>query len=277
MLYLPQNLTANDTLLAKAVEVGAESLVKVSYNPFGIAYEIQQSGPDAADVNPVAGAYALPADGMELQLRAVNSVRSDAGAIAVTLDVTDEDDASTTAVATFAAPSFAADQTDNFNIGMGVDLVPATGADKKIKSIDGFNAITNGGQGNKFQVVALPQQSSWITVACTRSKDITLPFPSTIAIPCGFNGSQYVKAGRSEAGNLTVEAAYNIFGDGLTRLAGQQVTAMVESYREGRVLVERLVCGGWRCTPNSPKGDGDDETVTTAEGLFEEFAVFSAG
>lgn len=274
-LYAPGSLSAADKLLAQEPEIGAESIVKASYDPLGLVYEIEQSAAGAASANSISGAYSLPTDGLELQCICANSVASP-GSIVITFGVTDEDDTETTATATFAAPSFAADQSDYFPLGTGVDLVPATGAAKKIKSVDSIDSITNGSTGNRFQVVALPALTSYFSVGCTRSKDITLPIPSTVPIPCGFNGSRFVKSGRSEPGNMSCEAAYSLFSDGLARLAGQKVTAIVETRRQDRVLVERLVLGGWRPVPQSPKGDGDDETTTTAEGLFERFAFFSA-
>ena len=38
-----------------------------------------------------------------------------------------------------------------------------------------------------------------------------------------------------------------------------------------------MIVGGWRPVPKSPGGEGDAETVTTAEGSAEQFAFFTAG
>lgn len=275
MKYDPSTLSATDAELAREAEVGYESTVRASYNPFAIVYQLTQTAANAASADTVAGAYSIPTAGLDLQLICANSVTSE-GPLVVTLNVTDEDDTSTTAVATFGPPSFAGDQTYNFALGTGVDLVCASGAAKKIKTITGISSVTGGNTGNRFRVVALPAESSWFDIGCTRSKDLTLPVPSTIAIACGKNASEYVKAGRNVVGELSVDAVYRSYGADLARMAGQKVSIEIATRRADRVLVERSVIGGWRCTPQSPKGDGDDEVVTTAEGMFEQFAVFFA-
>ena len=91
---------------------------------------------------------------------------------------------------------------------------------------------------------------------------------------CGLVGSAYTKFGRSEAGSLNVSARHFTFGDGLSRLGNHVVSAMVVVKKDGRITGERLVARAWRPNPQTPRGDGDDEVITTAEGMFENFAAF---
>lgn len=267
------SLTGVDLEVARRPEIGAESLVKVSYDPIGLIRTVTQSAVGAGALATPAGAYAIPTDGLDLVLVTRNAVRSN-GPLTVTLAVVDEDDSATTAVATLAAPSYSADSSNNFPIGIAMDLVPATGASKKIKSITSLTSVTNGAVGNEFGILALPASDRFFEVGCASEKDITLPMPSSVAVPCRYNGAQYVKSGRSEPGTLNCTAKYISFADGLARVAGQQVTALVESRKDNRVVTERLFLGGWRPVPQSPKGDGDDLVETSAEGIFENFAVF---
>lgn len=273
MKYTPATPSAVDQPLLAEPEIGAEMGVYASYAPFGIVYGIQQTAVDAAASVSVAGVYTMPVAGCDLQLVTKNAVRSDVELV-VTLDVVDEDDTATTAVATFAPPSYAADQSFNFQLATGVDFVPVTGSTKKIKSITGIASVAGGALGNKFDVVALPPEDSWFSIGCNRSEDLVTPYPNSLNIACGRDASAYVKSGRNVVGSLTVDAAYKTSGEGLARLGGAKVSVMMVSQRDDRIVAERTVIGGWRPQPQTPKGDGDDESVTSAEGMYEKVAFF---
>jgi hypothetical protein len=142
----------------------------------------------------------------------------------------------------------------------------------KIRTVDSIASITGGADGNRFEVIAPPD--TFIDVQCTTDKNPGMPSPKPIAIPCGYNGARWIKKGRSEAPNLEVAAKYSSGADGLMRLNGHVVTAMLETRKEDRLLTERRIYGNWRPTITSRHPDGDAEATVTATGLYETYGVF---
>jgi hypothetical protein len=142
----------------------------------------------------------------------------------------------------------------------------------KIRTVDSIAAITGGLLGDRFEIVAFPD--SFVDVMCATDKNPTIPVPKSIAIPCGYNGSRWIKKGRSEAPNLEVAAKLTSGGDGLMRMNGHRVTAMIEVHKEDRLLTERQLFGNWRPSASPRMGDGDAEAEVRATGLYETWAVF---
>lgn len=267
------SIPADDLPVANSPEIGGESKVKLSYAEIVSVGGITQTAPGSGTWAAEVPAFDFGADGVDLALVADTGIKS-ASNIVVDLDVTFDDASTGTARATFAVPSFAKDQSSNLPIGLAVDLIGqgAGNSDKKIKAVTGINAITGGAKGNKFALVCLP--SAWFDLGCARSKNEQLPVPKSLPIPCGLKGSAFNKAGRSEPGQLELNALNYTYGDGLSRLNGHRGSVLVQVYKDGRVLTEQTVYGGYRPTPSTDRGDGDDEVTNKATGNFESFAKF---
>ncbi len=193
--------------------------------------------------------------------------------VVLTLNVTDEDDASTTAVARFAPPAWVNDQTFNFPEGYAADLATANG--KKIKAINSVVSLAGGKRGGRILFLKLPALDTFAKVGCTTDDDFTTPARMAVAISCGSNPTKYVKRGRGEQNTLTITSKYVTFGDGLGRLNGRTATIMLLHRKEG-LLVERLFMGNWtsRAKPTVP--DGNEEVKLQSEGLYEYFVCLVA-
>jgi hypothetical protein len=268
------SVAAADIPVANAPELGGESRVKLSYEEFAVVAEITQAAPNSGTYTPNTPAFAFDAtNGNDLALLAKTGIQS-AADIVVAFDVTFADNSAGTAEARFRVPSYAQNQSAYLPIGLAVDINGTGGnAGKKIKSINSMTNPTNGTAGNVFQVVALP--NTWYSVGCAKSKNLTPPgVTKPKAVACGLNGSAFVVAGMSDPGTLELEALHFTYGDGLSRFNGHRGTVMIERYAAGRVLCERVVCGGFRAAARNNRGDGDDEARDTASALFEIFAVF---
>jgi hypothetical protein len=267
------SIPADDIGIANSPEIGGESKVKLSYSEIGTIGQIVQTAPASGGWTAEIPAFDFTAPGVDLALVADTGIKSSVN-IVVDLNVTFDDDSSGTARATFAVPSFAKDQSANLPIGLAVDIIGqvAGNSDKKIKAVAGISSITGGAKGNKFSVVSLP--SEWFDLGCARSKNEQLPVPKSLPIPCGLKGSAFNKAGRSEPGQLELNALNFTYGDGLNRLNGHRGSVLVQVYKDGRVLTEQTVYGGYRATPSTDRGDGDDEVTNKATGNFEAFAKF---
>jgi hypothetical protein len=267
------SIPADDIPIANAPEIGGESKVKLSYGEIGVVGQLAQTAPGSGTWTVETPAFDFTALGVDLALVCDTGIKSTVNVV-VNLNVTLDDDTSGTATATFAVPSYAKDQSSNLPAGLAVDVLPqgAGNADKKIKAILSIASITGGAKGNRFSLVCLP--SDWFDVGCTKSKNEKLPVAKSLAIACGLKGSAFVKAGRSEPGELELKALNFTYGDGLSRLNGHRGSVLIEVLKAGRVLTERTVYGGYLPTPSTDRGDGDDEVTNSATGNFESFAKF---
>ncbi len=267
------SIPADDLAVANAPEIGGESKVKLSYSEIGIIGQISQTAPGSGTWTAEVPSFDFGASGVDLALVCETGVKSTVDVV-VDLDVTFDDDTQGTARASFIVPSYAKDQSSNLPIGLAVDVLGqgAGNSDKKIKSVTGISSITGGSKGNRFALVSLPDD--WFDVGCARSKNEQLPVPKSLPIACGLKGSAFNKAGRSEPGQLELKALNFTYGDGLSRLNGHRGSVLVQVYKDGRVLTEQTVYGGYRPTPSTDRGDGDDEVTNSATGNFEAFAKF---
>jgi len=268
------SIPADDLPLANSPEIGGESKVKLSYqSEITIVGQLTQTAPGSGTWAAAVPAFDYGAAGVDLALVAETGIKSTVNVV-VNLNVTFDDDAPGTARATFAVPSFAKDQSTNLPIGLAVDLIGqgAGNSDKKIKAVTGIASITGGAKGNKFSLVNLP--SDWFDLGCARSKNEQLPVPKSLPIACGLNASAFNKAGRSDPGQLELNALNFTYGDGLSRLNGHKGCVLVQVYKDGRALTEQTIYGGYRPTPATDRGDGDDEVTNKATGNFESFAKF---
>lgn len=142
----------------------------------------------------------------------------------------------------------------------------------KIRTVTGIAAITGGHSGNRYKLISLPDD--FTSLMCAMDKNPTIPSQKAIAIPCGYNPARWVKKGRSDVPNLELSAKYTSGGDGLMRLNGHRITAMLEAIKDDRLLTERSIFWGWRPAIVPRHGDGDTEDEVRATGLYEAFAMF---
>lgn len=142
----------------------------------------------------------------------------------------------------------------------------------KIREVTSISAVTGGSSGNRFEIVAIPDD--WMEIKCATDKNPELPVPKSIAIACGYDGARWVKKGRSDPSTLEISAKYTSGGDGLMRLNGHKPSVLFERRVDDRLLTERLVFGGWIPKATPKKGDGDAESTVTATGMYERFAMF---
>lgn len=274
MRYQIEPISADLLPIARSKTIGAEYIQKANYDGWTDVGAVLMQNPTSGTLTSTAG-YSAPEGGLDMVVRCANGVRS-AGALILTFGVTFDDTTTGSATATFTPPSWAKDQSFNFPQGFAVDLI-GTGGDsaKKIATVDSLTSITNGGGGNRFEILSLPDPAEdYFEIACVKDNSPTLPVTRSVAIPCRYDGSSDVKKGRSEPGALSMASRYNTGGDGLLRLNGHSVSVMTEVWKEDQVLTERYVYENWRPRANPKSGDGDDEAEVTAEGMFERFCIF---
>ncbi|HEX4630020.1 MAG TPA: hypothetical protein VH188_03575 [Chthoniobacterales bacterium] len=268
-----------DLDIAASATLGLETLLSVSFTPVKLVGTLTQGADVPTSVWGQDGAYKNPAGtvGVDMVMVCDNGVLSDEE-IDITFDITIEGVGTPagTAKAIFKPPTYAQNDTFNFPIGLAAELTVqgAGNAGKKIHSITGINVagIVGGKAGNRFKILVLPDD--FLAVACAMDKNPTPRSPKSVPIPCGYDAARWVKKGRSDPPTLELSAKYTSYGDGLPRVNGHRITAMLETVKDDRLLTERMVIGGWRPTITLRHGDGDSEDEARATGLFEEMAVF---
>lgn len=258
--------------LAGSATIGAESLLSVSWDDVIEVGSLLQTANDDGSFTPQSGYDTSVA--RDMIIVADNGLLS-AAQIDVIFNVHYEGNVSGTAMASFLPPSYAQNQGFDFPQGFAVDLtVQGSGnEDKKILSIDSLDSISGGKINNRWRMFVLPETFHF--VACVMDKNPGFPSPKAVAIPCGYDGSRWIKKGRSDAPTLECSSKYTSFGDGLMRATGHRLTAMLETVKDDRLLTERAVFTGWRPVVTARRGDGDSEDEARATGNYETAMVFT--
>lgn len=270
---LPAIAAKRRGIAAKAT-LALEFRVKVSSLPVQkvaeINFPVTNSGVMETEA---AGVATLAEEPSDLQCFVRGQLESLVNTV-VTLNVIDADNGATTAVATFAPPSWVNDQSKDFPEGYAVDFV--TGNNKKVKSIVGFASVVGGDTGSRLAIAMLPALESFRVVGSCTERDFTTKARSAEHIPGEEDGSKHVKRGRSEPGELTVSQKYVSYAEGLGRIAGRTCTAMLELEKEGKVTTDRLIFGNWVPMTKPSAGDGNDHGAMQAAGKYELFLAFFA-
>jgi hypothetical protein len=264
-------LSAADAAVANSPELGGESRLSMSYEDFGVIGEITQAAPNSGTFAAQVPAFSYESTGNDLALLCKTAVRSSVPVV-ITFGVTFGDNTTGTATATFSIPSYSQNQSYNLPAGLAVDVNGVGGGAAKTIKIINSMTVVGGAANNVFQLVSLP--STWYPIGCAKKKDMTPNVPKAVPIACGLNASAFTKYGLSDPGQLDLEALHFTYADGLTRFQGDRASAKVDVYKDGRVLSERVIMGGFRAAVKNPKGDGNDEARDTTTGFFEIFAVF---
>jgi hypothetical protein len=278
MRYEPDDIADSDLQVALDPSIGGENKVYASFEPVVVAGLITQPAA-ASGVLTIESTFDNTGGGTARDFQVVvdkTGARSEAE-IAITLAVTFADDTNGLAVATFEIPDRSPNQMFSIGQGTAVDLVGTGGnSAKKIKRIISVNTVVGGAANNRFRIVAYPEEATFFLIGCTNEANLTLPVSKSLPIPCGLNGSAFVKSGRSDPGTLTVTEKYVDYMAGLGRVNGHFATAMVVCFKDERIVTERIVVGKWKPMASPQIGDGDDIVTQQAQGNFETFAIFTA-
>ena len=182
------------------------------------------------------------------------------GAMTVQFNVVLADATLDTATATFHIPSYTTSQANAFPIGVSSDLIPDTpaNADKKIRSLVSLAAVANMNPSNRFQVWATPNNESFVFIESTRGKGGQFNLPGLVQVPDGYNPSAFVKLGRGESHNLTIEFMDRGSLEQLNRFNGHEGTIRFDIVKDDSVLSQRIL---YYVRATSERGDGNTEVV----------------
>lgn len=275
MRYLPGEIALNDLDIAQGPYFGGEWGVFLSNVAAKRIGGIVMTAAAVGAWTANSGAT-ITAAGAHLQIVPTTYLRSAAQCV-VTMAVTDEDSAATTAVGTFAPPEYAANQSFNFQRGFSVDLLRATNNDKKIKTVNSLTSIVGGAANVAFDIYELPALADYTFVGCTSEIDFNDKARMPKGVDCRMESDAFIKRGKSQVGKLTLGAKFFGMGDGLARFSGDKTTAMLVGIKDGQVTGDRLVFTQWvpSCAYKLPEGDGE-AMANNEEGKYNELLMFVA-
>ena len=274
MLYKPAAITTAELDSAQAPLLGGEWKIYASHVP---AVLIGQIALTAA----ATGAYVdnpttvLPASpGTDLQIVSDLPLISASDSV-VTIDGTGTTDPTLAGIATFTAPSWAQDQSSNFNPGTAFDFVTVA-AEKYIAGAITLSSVTNGSKGSHFKIYQLPVLTDWTLIGCSQDFEVNSKSRKSIEIACGMDASAFTKLGMTQVGAFSLKAKLISLADGAPRFEGTRVTIMAEAISDGTVLKERIVLTSALFSVRLTNPEGENPSMSEVEGKYVDALFFTA-
>jgi hypothetical protein len=136
--------------------------------------------------------------------------------------------------------------------------------------------IVNGGTNQKLRVYQLPNTTDWVLIEPTTEVDFNTKSRAAKGINSGLEADAYVKAGMSNAGDLTINGNFKSLSEGMARFDGQKCTCMLVGVKDGVATEDRIVFVNYRpvVKPKLPVGDG--EVMADATGKYVDQLFFVA-
>jgi hypothetical protein len=150
------------------------------------------------------------------------------------------------------------------------------------KAGEGVIPATFGNRGEELVQVQIPDYDPsdasplWFEIGATNNRRLKLPTRMSKAIPSGLTSAEWVKPGRTEIGELTIDAANLGHEEGLLKIAGMNCTIMLKVLSEGVLETARIFILDWTPTIERSDPEGDGESTVSATGMFSRFAVITA-
>lgn len=275
MKYTPSDVVQADLDTAEAPYLGGEFAVFLAEKPAVLLGAIEMTS-SATCTYTKHNATDIVGSSADLQLVADSRLTSAVETV-VTFNVVDDLLASTTATATFTPPDRALNQSFNLPRGWAVDLVVASGASRKIKSITSLASIAGGARGVLFALYQLPEAADYTLVGATTSKKFNTKSRRSVGIDSGMEADAFVKFGKTGKGELTIDSKHGSMADGLSRFDGARCTALLVGIKEEVLTTERLVFVGFRPSVEMDLPEGDGEAMANAAtGKFQNHLFFVA-
>jgi hypothetical protein len=266
---------------AKAVAtVAAGAVTVVTVTAAGSGYTsaptMTAGGPGTgATFTPVLTAVGVAGGSTDLQLMCDTPLKSSLAQCVVTISGTGATTGALPGVATFAAPSYVANTSFDFQPGYSVDLASSS-AEKWRAGTVTLTSIVGGDKGVKFKLYQLPLQANYTLIGCTQDFDFNSKSRKSVEIPCGMDATAYTKSGMSQVGEFSLKSKLRSFADGISRFDGARVTLMAVGLKDGQVTGDRVVLTS--CLPfakhTNPEGEG--VSMVDISGKFVDVLFFSA-
>lgn len=270
-LFLPTAIVADELSIAETVAYGGEWAVYVSHTACRKLAEIEMSASGTGVLTLKTGQSV--SSGVRNLALVTTSYLNSAVACQVTIGTTG---GGGTMTASFTPPARVADQSFDFPRSYAQDLIPASASDVTAVLTTGL-AIVGGSKNTTFEVWQLPDLSTFYTVGCTTDKNFNLKSRTSKGVNCGMTTDRFVKRGMTKPAMLTISQKLASYADGLARVDGGRVTAMLVGIKDGQVTDQRIVFADWIPSMASKLPDADSEAMLDAEeGKYGEAFVYVA-
>lgn len=269
MRYTPPAVPAADHATAIKPSIGGEKRLYASdesADELGLLQWVAAGSgtwtPDEVSVLPAAGA--------DLAIIVQDELVSSQATV-IWVSGTGDDSNPLTGSGILTPPAYVRNKGFSFQHGAAVDVLAA----RKFRTITNVWVGSGGTATSKVKLFRLPE--TWTQIGCVEQVDPSIGIRSPVPIACGLDGAAFVLSGRSEPSSVTVRAKHFSIVDGLMRFGGRSCCLRMDVSKAGVLLVERHVFGNAVLSVNNAWGDGNDEVVDAATGMFETFAGFYAG
>jgi hypothetical protein len=277
MLYVPGQVAAADLDIAQAPYFGGEWAIYLATVAAVHIADIDLSAPTVGVLidDPATTLPAAPT-GANLVVVARTPVLSAANVV-ITLACMDNTGTpvAMNGVATFAPPARAANQSANFQRGYATDLVPAV-VGKKFTAITSLTTIVGGDKNQEFSLYQLPELADYTFIGCTTDFKFNSKGRVAKGIDCGMESDKFIKRGKTQPGEASLDAKFKGFAESLARFDGQKTTLMAIGIKDGQVTTDRVVLTQFVPSVEINLPDGDGEAMQPAKGKFAEQLFFVA-
>lgn len=258
-------LTSAQILIAENPEIGVES------NVFASAAEVIQLGTIKTDAlgaitwTPKPGA--AYGSGLDVHVAVENPINGSAAPV-ITLDATIVTVGTGTLAATFAVPSWVANQGNIYPQGIAFDMIPqgSGNALRLVTAIAGVTSLANVPNNSELTVYGSPASSNFVEIGWKKTVDGAYNTPSSVSLANGYNPSAAIKKGRPDVAELSMEFHHVSSMDGMCRYNGMRVSVLNKVIADGSVTKEHILYIGHRPNATPKRGEGNDAVVESSSG-----------
>jgi hypothetical protein len=133
-----------------------------------------------------------------------------------------------------------------------------------------------GDKNQEFSLYQLPELADYTFIGCTTDFKFNSKGRVAKGIDCGMESDKFIKRGKTQPGEASLDAKFKGFAESLARFDGQKTTLMAIGIKDGQVTTDRVVLTQFVPSVEINLPDGDGEAMQPAKGKFAEQLFFVA-
>jgi hypothetical protein len=262
--------------VAQSPEIGVDT-TRVRFAPYlpvligAVAFTAAATGAYTATGNAIPAGYHLVARVKNAAL--AGDLAAALTPIVITLSASLVGPITENIVATFTTPAWSAHQINTYPEFFTRDFIPATSTTLAALSVASLVSVAGGSAGGAVEIWAIPNVELFTEFGCVRAKNGGSPQAKIVSIRCGRNPSAHIKNGVRELVNLELTFPYKGAVEGLNRFVGTKGTIILDVDKDGVLNTQVEMFAGYTPAASTPRGDGDEEVISTFTSSYEEFFV----
>jgi hypothetical protein len=277
-LYVPSAVSASDLDIAQAPYLGGEWAIYLTNKPAKLLASVVAVGDVGWQtiVSPTPGVTLSAPCHLQVSLATPLAPRDTSQAANLITSGKDGTGAPVTGNAIWQAPSRSADQSYMFERGYALDWAnDGNGLWNEYLSagdVMQVNAVAN----TEFLIWQLPVMTDYTFIGCTTDFRFNSKGRQPKGVDCGMESDKFIKRGKTQAGEASLDAKFKGFAESLARFDGQKCTLMAVGIKDGQVTTDRVVLTQFVPSVEINLPDGDGEAMQPSKGKFAEQLFFVA-